>query len=84
MGPVVFVHDDRMYTGEPCTTVYRFEPGVGAREILVMFACRAKNAPAVKEFTLRTDRDPMFGCARLTEFQFPGDTEAHGVPVTAE
>ena len=84
MGPVVIVHDDRMYTGEPCTTVYRFEPGVGAREVLTMFACTARTAEVAKAFTIRTDRDPMFGCARLTEFQFAGDSEAHGVPVPVE
>jgi hypothetical protein len=84
MGPVVIVHDDRMYVHEPCTTVYRFEPGVGARELLTMFACIPREAKSVEKFTMRTDRDPMVGCAVLTEFQFAGDPEAHGVPITVE
>jgi hypothetical protein len=83
-GPVVIVHDDRMYLHEPCTTVYRFEPGVGAREVLTMFACIPRKGETVEKFTMRTDRDPMVGCAVLTEFQFAGDPEAHGVPTTVE
>ncbi len=80
LGPVLIVHDDRMYLGEPCTTVYRFEPGVGPREILTMFACKPRNAGPADKFTIRTERDPMVGCPVVTEFQFAGDAEAHGVP----
>lgn len=84
MGPVAIVHDDRMYTGEPCTTVYRFEPGVGVGEELAVFGCLPRKAMIVTTFTMKTERDPMTGCAVLTEFQFAGDTEAHGVPTTVE
>jgi len=82
MGPVLIVHDDRMYLSEPCTTLYRFEPGVGRGEELVTFACVPRAAKAVEKFTMCTDRDPMIGCPTLTEFQFPGEIEAHGVPTT--
>jgi len=82
MGPVLIVHDDRMYLGEPCTTLYRFEPGVGRGEELATFACVPKASKAVEKFTMYTDRDPMFGCPVLTAFQFPGEIETHGVPTT--
>jgi uncharacterized membrane protein len=82
MGPVLIVHDDRMYLGEPCTTIYRFEPGVGRGEALTTFACVPRASKAVEKFTMYTDRDPMIGCPVLTEFQFPGEIEAHGVPPT--
>ena len=84
MGTVLIVHDDRMYIGEPCTTVYEFEPGVGRGKMLTTFACKAREGIAPEKFTIRTGRDPMVGCAMLTEFQFAGDPEAHGVPYTGE
>jgi hypothetical protein len=81
-GPVLIVHDDRMYLGEPCTILYRFEPGVGPKAQLATFACIPHAAKPVEKFTMYTDRDPMIGCPVLTQFQFPGETEAHGVPAT--
>jgi hypothetical protein len=80
MGPVLFVHDDaKMAQGEPCTGVYRFVPGKGPAEELVSFHCKPRRGAAPERFTSATKRDP-YGPRILTEYQFAGDTEAHGVP----
>ena len=79
-GPVMFVHDDaRMARGEPCTTVYRFEPGKGRGEELVSFHCKPRWKKAPGQFTSGVVHSP-YGPRVLTEYQFAGDEEAHGVP----
>ena len=85
-GPVLFVHDDAMMArGEPCTSVQLFNPGEGPSEEIAAFHCIPKARSAVHTFTIRTrpNTDYGFGCV-LTEYQFAGDTEAHGVPLTVE
>jgi hypothetical protein len=80
MGPVLIVHDDqKMSQGEPCTTFYRFQPGVGPKEALVSFHCKPIRRGAVAETTF-TYADNAGGCKRLIEYQIGGDAEAHGVP----
>jgi hypothetical protein len=84
-GPVLFVHDDaRMARGEPCTSVQLFNPGEGPAEEIASFHCIPRARAAVRTFTIRTrpNTEYGFGCV-LTEYQFAGDTEAHGVPATA-
>ncbi len=79
-GPVMFLHDDaRMARGEPCTDVYRFVPGQGPAEEIVAFHCKPRWDKGPEKFTVTTARDPM-GPRVLTEYQFPGDEEAHQVP----
>ena len=79
-GPVVFVHDDaRMARGEPCTSVHRFVPGKGPGEEIVGFHCRPRWTKAPGRFTAATVAKPD-GPRVLTEYQFAGDEEAHGVP----
>ena len=82
-GPVLFVHDDaRMARGEPCTTVRLFEPGVGPLDEVASFHCTPIRRAAARSFTITTRRNDAlgFGCV-LVEYQFAGDTEAHGVPM---
>jgi hypothetical protein len=84
-GPVLFVHDEeRMARGEPCTTIRLFEPGNGPTESLVSFHCIPTRRPTARAFTLRTRPNTTdgFGCV-LTEYQFAGDSEGHGVPLPA-
>ena len=82
-GPVVFVHDDaRMARGEPCTSVHRYEPGKGPGEEIVAFHCKPRWTSAPKRFTAATTSRPD-GPPVLTEYQFAGDEEAHGVPKTS-
>lgn len=81
-GPVLFTHDDgKMARGEPCTTVYLWEPGQERAEEIASFHCIPTARKAVPKFTVRTrpNLDAGFGCI-LTEYQFAGDTEGHGVP----
>ena len=79
-GPVVFVHDDaRMARGEPCTSVHRFEPGKGPGEAIVAFHCKPRWTKAPGKFTTATTSRPD-GPSVMTEYQFAGDTEAHGIP----
>ena len=84
-GPVLFVHDEaKMARGEPCTTVQLFNPGDGPSEEIASFHCIPRARAAVRTFTIKTrpNTEYGFGCV-LTEYQFAGDTEAHGVPVPA-
>lgn len=83
MGTYLIVHDDeKMARGEPCTTFYRFDKQRGPQEEVVSFHCTPAYRKVVDTLTL-TQSDPSInnvGLARLTEYQFAGDCEAHGVP----
>jgi len=84
-GPVLFIHDDRkMARGEPCTTVKLFDPAGGPLDEVAAFHCIPTPRAAVVTFTIRTQPNTAlgFGCV-LTEYQFAGDTEGHGVPSAA-
>jgi len=85
MGPVLFEHDDaRMARGEPCTVVYQFEPGKGPTKPIASFHCKPHwGSTAPGRFSMVTARDPLGNCV-LKEYQFAGDTEAHGVPTASE
>lgn len=79
-GQVLIVHDDeKMARGEPCTTFYRFEPGVGPKEALVSFHCKPRRADKASNTTLTTSTSEL-GIKRLVEYQIGGESEAHGVP----
>jgi hypothetical protein len=84
-GPVLITHDDdKMARGEPCTTVQLFEPGTEPAEEIAAFHCIPISRRVVDKFTVRTKRNAAlgFGCI-LTEYQFAGDAEGHGVPSPA-
>ena len=84
-GPVLFTHDDtKMARGEPCTTVQLFEPATGPAEEIAAFHCIPTARRVVAKFTIRTrpNVELGFGCV-LTEYQFAGDAEGHGVPIPA-
>jgi len=81
-GPVLFTHDDaRMARDEACTTVQLFEPAGGPTEEIASFHCIPVSRNVVHKFTLRTrpNTEMGLGCV-LTEYQFAGDNEGHGVP----
>jgi len=81
MGPILLVHDeDQMEHGGPCTAIYRFDPATGRREKLVEFACKPVERDLVKQFTATCRPQGSLQLVTLTEYQFAGDTEAHGVP----
>lgn len=84
IGTYVIVHDeDKMTRGEPCTALYR----VGARtrplEEVVSFHCIPRERKVVSRFTTTVSSDPVLGMDTLTEYQFAGDAEGHGVPTAA-
>ena len=82
-GPVLFTHDhDKMMRGEPCTTVSLFEPENGPAEEVASFQCIPKARRIASRFIVRTrpNDDVGYGCV-LTEYQFAGDAEGHGVPL---
>jgi hypothetical protein len=83
-GPVLFTHDEaKMQRGEPCTTVYLFEPEKGPAEEIVSFHCLPVKRHVVSQFTMRTQPNESlgYGCV-LTEYQFAWDAEGHGVPLS--
>ena len=84
-GPVLFTHDEtKMARGEPCTTVHLLEPAKGPVEEIAAFHCIPTPRSVAGKFTIRTrPNDELgFGCV-LTEYQFAGDAEGHGVPTSA-
>jgi hypothetical protein len=81
-GPVLFVHDNaKMARGEPCTSVQLFDPARGPIEEIAAFHCVPTSRAVVSTFTIRTrpNVEIGYGCV-LTEYQFAGDAEGHGVP----
>lgn len=79
-GPVVFVHDDaKMERGGPCTSVHRYDAAKGVGEEIVAFHCKPRWTNAPGKFTAATTSRPD-GPPVMTEYQFAGDTEAHGIP----
>lgn len=85
-GPVLITHDGtRMVRGEPCTTVDSFDPKGGRGEAIVSFHCIPTSRAVVQKFTIQTRPNLAlgYGCV-LTEYQFAGEAEAHGVPTPAD
>ena len=82
MGPYLIVHDDaRMERGEACTSFYRFDPAKGPQQEVLAFHCTPAMKQVVDRLTLtQTEPNPAIGIPRLTEYQFGGDCEAHGIP----
>lgn len=84
-GPVLFIHDEaKMARGEPCTTVQLFEPAQGPLQEIASFHCIPTPRGVVHSFTVRTkpNTEMGIGCV-LTEYQFAGESEGHGVPLRA-
>ncbi len=81
MGSYLIVHDDaKMARGEPCTSIYRFDPARGPQETEAEFMCQPVQREICAKTTMAVAYDPALGIRKLTEYQFAGDTEAHGVP----
>ena len=81
-GPVLFTHDEaKMARGEPCTSVCLFEPSRGPSEEIASFHCIPQRRQVVNRFVIRTRPNTALGFGWvLTEYQFAGETEGHGVP----
>jgi hypothetical protein len=85
-GSVVFEHDDaRMARGEPCTTIYRYDYKQKDRgKPLVSFMCVPHVRPVAEKFEAIVNRAGTSGAVMLMEYQFEGEHEGHGVPLSAE
>ena len=81
MGPVMIVHDEeKMASGEACTTFYRFDPSRGPREEIVSFHCTPIQRAVASSTTLTVAKGHDAGCKKLVEYQIAGDSEAHAIP----
>lgn len=84
MGTYLIVHDDaKMAKGEPCTTIYRFDPKTGPKEQVVAFMCLPKRVSSGDTTTIAVTTDPYFGIKALRAYEFAGDAESHEVPSDA-
>ena len=84
VGTYVIVHDDgRMVRGEPCTALYRVLTGTAPLAEVVSFHCIPRERNVAPNFTTTVERNPTLGTDTLIEYQFAGDSEAHGVPILA-
>lgn len=79
IGKALIVHDDaKMARGEPCTTIYRF--GKSGTEEIVSFMCKPAARPLTDRLTVRCVPNRFSQVTDvMTEFQFAGEIEAHGV-----
>jgi hypothetical protein len=76
-GRYVIEHDnDRMARGEPCTHIYAFNDRT---KPVVTFHCTHLQRGMASQST--ASLATVGTMEVLTEFQFSGDTAAHGVPV---
>jgi hypothetical protein len=81
MGQFMIVHDDsKMARGLPCTTFYRFDSKKGPQEAVLSFHCLPRQRKVVDQTTITiVPRRNLTDLPALTEYQFAGDSEAHGV-----
>jgi hypothetical protein len=84
LGTVVFEHDEaRMTRGEPCTTVYEVDTATNERgRVIVEFMCSPRERPVATKFEAICSRASIGGTDMLVEYQFAGDREGHGVPLS--
>lgn len=82
-GKYLFVHDEAaMSRGDACTFIYEGEAAV-ADKLVTSFHCVHIERAKATNFVLRT-RKTASGIAELLEFQYKGETAAHGVPLTGK
>ena len=80
-GEYLFVHDDAaMNRGDACTFIYKGVAEVPAN-LVTSFHCIHIERAKTKSFAWRT-RETARGMQELIDFQFGGETAAHGVPVS--
>ena len=82
MGSYLIVHDEaKMARGEACTSFYRFDAAKGPQEEVLSFHCIPTERTVADTLTLtRSAPIDSVGIPTITEYQFAGDCEAHGIP----
>jgi hypothetical protein len=82
-GKYLFVHDDAaMNRGEACTYIYKGTAEVSDK-LVASFHCIHIERAKAKNFIWRT-RETAPGIVELLDFQFSGETAAHGVPLSGK
>ena len=72
-----------MTRDEPCTALYLVGQRTRPLEEVVSFHCIPRERRVVPSFSIAVSSDPALGIDVLTEYQFAGDSEGHGVPIAA-
>jgi hypothetical protein len=84
IGNYVIVHDEeKMTRGQPCTTLYRVGTRMRLTDEVVSFRCIPHERKIGPSFVTTVSSNPELGIDTLTEYQFAGDSEGHGVPIAA-
>jgi hypothetical protein len=87
VGRYLIVHDEeRMAQDGPCTALYRVGAPTAPAEEVIAFRCIPRERKAASGFTATVTSNRAHGIDvfdTLTEFQFAGDMEGHGVPGVA-
>ena len=79
-GKYLFVHDDAaMKRGDACTYIYKGVAEV-PDQLVTSFHCVHIDRTRANTFVWRS-RETAPGVVELTDFQFSGETVAHGVPL---
>lgn len=82
-GKYLFVHDDAaMNRGEACTFIYKGEAEV-LDKLVTSFHCIHVERAKADNFIWRS-REIGPGLMELVDFQFSGETAAHGVPLSGK
>ena len=81
MGIYLVVHENaKAMRGQPCTSFYALETANGPHEA-VSFHCVPRQRSVADTFRITTHWDAARATYYLSEYQFAGDSEAHGVPL---
>jgi hypothetical protein len=84
IGDYVIVHDEyKMTRGQPCTALYHVGTQMRLLDEVVSFRCIPHERKIAPSFATTVSSNPALGVDTLTEFQFAGDSEGHGVPIAA-
>ena len=70
----------RLPRGEACTSIYRFDAKKGPQEMEAAFMCKPAKRAICEKTIFSASYDPAIGIKKVTEYQFAGDSEAHGIP----
>lgn len=82
-GKYLFVHDDAaMSRGDACTYIYKGVAEV-RHNLVTSFHCVHIERTKADKFIWRS-RETAPGIVELVDFQFSGETAAHGVPVAGK
>ena len=82
-GTYLFVHDDAaMKRGDACTFIYKGTAEVRDK-LVTSFRCIHVERDRADRFVWRS-RETAPGIVELVDFQFSGETAAHGVPTLAK